>query len=119
MSIRLLVFGSRDWTDEAAIAREIDSRLSELDCIICGMARGADLIGRKIALNRGIPVIEFPAQWSSFGRGAGPIRNQRMLVEGQPTEAVGFHEDIAQSKGSADMKRRLDKENIPVQIFRT
>lgn len=115
--MRLLVFGSRHWTDEEAIAREIDSRLLDLECVICGMARGADLIGYKIAKDRGIPVEEYPADWNHYGRAAGPIRNQQMLDEGKPTEAVGFHEDIAQSKGTKDMVKRLKKFGISHEVF--
>lgn len=40
-----------------------------------------------------------------------------MINEGKPDMAIGFHEDIENSKGSKDMRNRLKKANIPVYII--
>jgi len=114
MEVRLLVFGDRNWEDYEMILEEVRRRSP--DVVIEGEARGADKMGRAAAMELGIPFEPYPAQWHIYGRAAGPIRNQQMLDEGKPTEAVGFHDDIANSKGTHDMWRRLKDATIPVVI---
>lgn len=114
-TMRLLVFGSREWTDFDTILYEIGAR--KPDVVIEGEAGGADRLARAAAERLGIPVQRFPAQWSRYGLAAGPIRNQQMLDEGRPDEAIGFHPDLSKSKGSADMARRARKAGIPTTIY--
>ena len=47
--------------------------------IITGAAKGADQLGSFYARNHNIPLKEFPADWTTYGKAAGPIRNQQML----------------------------------------
>lgn len=115
MEKRLLVFGDRNWDDPWTIFNEIQRR--NPDVVISGRARGADTQAEIAANQLRIPFLPFEANWKMFGRAAGPIRNQQMLDEGQPTEAVGFHHDISKSKGSKDMYKRCQKASIPVEII--
>ena len=57
------------------------------------------------------------ADWDLYGRRAGLIRNQQMLDEGKPTEALAFHPDRNVKSGTGDMVSRLKKAGIPVQWF--
>ena len=50
-----------------------------------------------------IPVLSYPAEWNKFGRAAGPMRNKRMLIDGKPDMVFAFHDDIENSKGTANM----------------
>jgi hypothetical protein len=87
-----------------------------IDVIIEGEAPGADTLGREFAIEYGIPVEPFPAQWNTHGKAAGPIRNQRMIDEGHPTCAVAFYDKPrSESRGTADMVRRLKKAGIVVE----
>ena len=47
--------------------------------VVSGAAPGADTEGEKWAEQNNIPVVRFPAAWSTFGRAAGPLRNGQML----------------------------------------
>ena len=47
--------------------------------VVCGMAKGADSLGMAWAVANKVPVAKFPADWTSYGRAAGPIRNREML----------------------------------------
>jgi hypothetical protein len=114
--VRVLICGSREWTDGAAIRRELE-RLNGVVWVIEGGARGADALGEAAALALGIAVRHFPADWQRYGRAAGPIRNQRMLDEGKPDLVLAFHADLARSKGTADMVRRATKAGIQVRVF--
>ena len=119
--MRVLVFGDRNWDNPTVVDEVLDRIHAErpITCIIQGEARGADTCGKMwgwLRIGRA-NTLGFPALWDRYGRGAGPIRNQQQLDEGRPDLGVGFHNDIAHSKGSADMKRRLEKAGVPVEIY--
>lgn len=81
---RVIVCGSRDWTDEGAIRAEL-VKLPASTIIVHGAgpgrgpAPGADSIAGKVARSLGLAVEEHPADWDAHGNAAGPIRNQLML----------------------------------------
>lgn len=112
---RLLVCGDRNWSDEAMVERYI--RQMEPKVVIHGAARGADTLAGRVAKRLGIPVLEYPAQWRKYGRAAGPIRNQHMLVAGQPTHVCAFHDDIEHSKGTRDMLHRARNAGIGTTLL--
>lgn len=56
----------------------VENKIKRPVSIVCGMAQGADLLGKKFAENYNIPVIEMPADWETFGKSAGYIRNKEM-----------------------------------------
>lgn len=70
--------------------------------IIEGGARGADQIAKVIAIYMGIPVQEFPADWKTYGKKAGAIRNQQMLDQ-NPDLVIAFHPDTGITAGTRDM----------------
>jgi hypothetical protein len=111
--VRVLVCGSRYWTDDAAIRRELEALAP--DVVIEGFATGADRLARKVAVEMGARVVSFPADWS-LGRKAGPIRNQRMLDEGEPDLVLAFHEDLERSRGTRDMVERARRAGVPVRV---
>lgn len=115
---RLLVCGDRNWTDQWRLARYMNAIFDDdprpPECVIHGCAKGADTIGGLIAQAMGIKVEEYPADWDKYGKAAGVIRNQQMLDEGNPTVVLACHEDIKNSKGTADMIRRAEKAKIRV-----
>jgi len=109
----LLITGSRHWTDEEPIRAVIDS-LPVDAIVIHGNAPGADYIAERLALARGLHVKAYAADWQRLGKTAGPIRNQRMIDEGQPTEAHAFVRP--DSVGTWDCVRRCEAAGIPVTI---
>lgn len=120
MTIRLLVFGGRDFRDKALLWRrldEIDLALC-IDLIIEGEAAGADRLAQKWAEERKCPWHPFPANWYPDGktldRGAGPKRNQQMIREGCPTHAL----ECPGGTGTADMRGRLLRAGIePMRLI--
>jgi YspA, cpYpsA-related SLOG family len=118
---RVLICGDRNWTSEVKIRDALLALLAEADVargeviVVEGEARGADKIGAHVARTLGIEVEEYPANWDKFGRAAGPIRNQQMLDSGLD-HAIACHSFLENSKGTADMVRRLDKAGIPVEL---
>lgn len=80
MLTRILICGSRDWTEKSLIYHAISEALKHGAIeIIHGGARGADSIAGQIAETLKIPVRVFPAQWDKYGKAAGFRRNIEML----------------------------------------
>lgn len=75
--MKVIIAGSRSFNDYKLLCEKCDAILSNQKDIeiVCGMARGADLLGKQYAESRGYPVKEFPADWDRLKNAAGPIRN--------------------------------------------
>ena len=101
--MRILVCGSRDWTDREALDDALDrvSDVVRVTEIVHGDARGADRMAGEWAKARGIPVTAFPADWQNLGRKAGPVRNRVMLDLSQAQLVVAF--PLPGSVGTLDM----------------
>lgn len=87
--MKVLVCGSRHFNDYKLLEETLDGIIN-ISEIIHGAARGADTLGAEYAFERDIPVRAFPANWTKYGRRAGPIRNSQMLSEGKPDLVVAF-----------------------------
>ena len=61
--------------DEKLISAYINESNIE---IICGKARGADTLGELFAKIYHFPIKYFPADWDTYGKSAGYIRNTKM-----------------------------------------
>jgi hypothetical protein len=117
---RILICGDRHWTNQRLISQNLLDWASHtvVECVIEGEQKGADIMGRKAAEWLRIPVLRYPADWTKYGKAAGPIRNRQMLSEGKPTVVLAFHNNIAESKGTANMVRIAQAAGLPVQIIR-
>ena len=82
-----------------------------ISCLVHGAAHGADTLAGEWAKIRGVPVEVYPAEWTTFGRAAGPIRNKRMLVQGKPDSVVAFPGGL----GTAGMVRLATQAGVPVR----
>lgn len=86
------------------IAQAIEKSGYKVAEVVCGMAKGADVLGGKWAVDNGIPVKRMPAEWNKYGKQAGFIRNAAMA---QYADAliVFIYENSA---GSMDMLKRMN-----------
>lgn len=90
--LRVVVTGSRDWTNYRLVCENLDQFLiSELHE---GAAPGADSCARRWAISRQIPSFRHPANWAQFGKSAGPRRNIAMHEEVGPDLVVAFKNDF-------------------------
>jgi hypothetical protein len=90
--LRILVTGSRSWTDRDVITRALLDALClstiGTPTLIHGMARGADKIADAVwqSIGRNVPgglnLERCPADWEKNGRAAGYIRNAEMVRSG-------------------------------------
>lgn len=93
---RVLVTGSRDWTDRETMHQALSARAAiaqredRFMVVVHGDARGADTLAKEWVAGAqmlGWPVHHEPhpitgAEWSRLGSAAGPERNRRMVELG-------------------------------------
>lgn len=109
--MRLLVCGGRDYAEKDFLYGVLDGWMFRpITVIIHGAARGADSLAGQWARDRGIEENAFPADWKKHGKSAGPIRNQRMLVEGRPDMVCAF----PGGRGTCHMKEMASKAKVVV-----
>ena len=91
--MRVLVCGGRRFNDALTLGSwlgSIHKNNGPITLLIEGGASGADFMARKFAEWQGIPVQTFDADWSRYGKKAGPLRNRQMIGEGRPDKVIGF-----------------------------
>jgi hypothetical protein len=85
--MRIIVTGSRDWTDRNVLYRALDDRAPGFTALGLTLAQGlcptgADALARQWARDRLALVADYPADWTRLGPAAGPIRNKEMVDAG-------------------------------------
>jgi hypothetical protein len=140
-AFRLMVSGSRDWTDTqtignalawASLNRPADAPRGAL-VVIHGDAAGADAIAEAYCLAHGIATIKHPADWEgpcrpeckpghrktrggeTYCPAAGVYRNADMVAT-HPHAALAFRAH-RWSNGTNDAIRRLRAAKIPVRVY--
>lgn len=119
---KVIICGSRDFTDYELLKRKCDLLLSkkiENGCnitIISGCAKGADTLGENYAEERKFNIEKYPANWDKYGRGAGFIRNEEMSKVAHA--CIAFFSSKNESNGTKDMvKRALEKGLLVRKIY--
>jgi len=59
-------------------------------------------LAKRAALECGLKVIGYQAEWNKYGKSAGPRREKQMLQE-TPDMVIAFHSSIDASRGTKDM----------------
>jgi predicted Rossmann-fold nucleotide-binding protein len=114
--VRVLVCGGRDYQNAQAVHRELDKLAAKHGrlTVIQGGARGADAWARDWAFRQpSVHLINEPADWKRHQRGAGSIRNQKMLDDHKPELVVAF----PGGSGTADMVARARQAGVPVNLI--
>jgi hypothetical protein len=116
----VLVCGDRNWDDYKAIERELDklrTQYGPMLVIIQGGAKGADNHALTFAVDNDVESVTFKADWEKHGKAAGPIRNRKMLKDGEPRLVLAFHKNLSKSKGTLDMIFVANKAGVPIRIY--
>ena len=82
--------------------------------IVSGTARGADQLGERYAIERGLPVKQFPADWDRYGKSAGYKRNAQMAEYADA--AVIFWDGT--SRGSKHMIELAKAKGLRVRVVK-
>lgn len=114
--MRLLVCGSRDWTDADLMATVLALHRDGLE-LAEGAARGADRLAGRWARDHGVPLFEYPADWATHGKAAGSLRNKEMLNDFRPELVLAFKDGfdrVLRRGGTEHMVRISRTADVPV-----
>ncbi len=112
--MKVLVCGGRDFLDYNQINRELNRLCGHTTpTIIQGGANGADFLAKVYAYYYGLECHQYNAEWGDLGVRAGPIRNQRMLDEGEPDLVVA----VPGGRGTSDMIKRSEKTGVRTVVL--
>lgn len=117
---RVIVAGSRDFTDKERLYKILDNRLASIKDnveIISGHCRGADMLGEQYAKEHGVPLVLFPANWSKYGKRAGYIRNDQMAKYASEKNGVLIAFPIGEARGTKMMIRIAHDYNLETEVY--
>lgn len=99
--MRLIIAGSRGITDRRRVEKAFlrYGFHKRATAIVSGGAAGVDQIGEWLAGKYGLDLIRMPADWETYGKRAGPIRNAKMAGVSDALLAIWDF----QSRGTLDM----------------
>jgi len=110
-----LVYGRTPTEIDALLETAIATSRFTISSVIGGMATGVDAAGERYARRRDLPFTPMPADWTRYGRGAGPVRNEAMAVEaGAGGALIAIHD--GKSRGTADMIRRAERHGLRLYV---
>lgn len=131
MSFKLIIAGGRDFDNRELVRlalkdylKENNLKVSDLT-IVSGHGEkwdansktyelsGADKLGEDIAIKNNIPLLTFPADWSKYGRAAGPKRNEEMAKVANGLLAFWDGE----SRGTLSMINNAKKSGLVVKVI--
>jgi len=111
--MKVIIAGKRDFNNYELLKSSIISLNLEINEIVSGKAKGADLLGEKFAIENKKPIKEFPANWKKYNRAAGPIRNKEMAEYSDVL--IAFWDQ--KSKGTKSMIELAKKNNLIVHVI--
>ncbi len=117
--MRVLITGSRTWTNVVVIRRALrqveEENPNETGFIaVHGDARGADGLVDFVASQFGWLIERHLADWDAHGKAAGPIRNQQMVDLGADLCLAFIRNN---SRGATQCAAAAEEAGIPVRVF--
>ena len=79
--MKIAIVGSRGFDDYEILKKTIinEFEIEKITGIVSGGALGADLLAEKFAIEFSIQVLVFKPDWKRYGKGAGKIRNKKII----------------------------------------
>jgi len=112
--MKTIIAGGRNVTDSLILESAIKELPWQISEVVSGGAKGVDVMGEEWAEKNGIPVKVFKADWKTYGRAAGPKRNEQMAEYAEALLAIWD----GKSKGTANMIKNAEKNGLVVHVFR-
>ena len=114
LHLRTIIAGSRTLGLYHLNSASLQFDFPLIGTVISGHARGVDLAGEQWALERGIPVECYPAEWDKYGKSAGYRRNEVMADRAEALVAIWDGE----SRGTGHMIEVAERKGLLVKVYR-
>ena len=90
--MRVIICGGRNYDDPKAAFSKLDKVHSVVPIthVIEGGAKGADRLARIWAIRNNIPYTTVNADWDTYGKRAGYLRNKKMRDEHNPQMVIAM-----------------------------
>lgn len=112
--MKTIIAGGRTITDYTLVLSALrESEIIPTE-IVSGMNAGVDTLAIQYAKENNLPLKEFWADWNTYKRAAGPIRNRQMAEYGDALVAIWDGE----SKGTKNMISEATKRGLRVYVKR-
>ena len=108
----VIICGGRHYDNRMLVQQTLKTIMNKYGefVVIHGGATGADTLAGEEATKLGLVVKVYPADWSTYGKRAGYLRNKKMLTDGKADAVVAFNG----GRGTAMMKLLAVQAGIPV-----
>ena len=108
--MKVIIAGCRDFNNYNLLKSTCDNILKNQEKIeiVSGTARGADQLGEQYAQEKGLEIKKFPADWETYGKRAGFLRNAQMAMYADAL--IAFWD--GQSKGTMNMIELAKKHGL-------
>ena len=113
--MKVIIAGTRDVTDYKLVVDTITRSGYNITEVVSGCATGVDRLGEQWARANDINVKEMPANWTLYGKSAGPRRNKDMA---EYADAAVIIWD-GKSAGTRNMIENMIRRNKPYHIGMT
>lgn len=107
---KVLFSGSREWKNQWDVREAIKTLPLDAQIIVGDCPTGLDRIVFDIASELGIPMTVFYADWHTYGRAAGPVRN-KLMVDMKPD--IAFFYIKGSSRGTKNCLAEARKAGVP------
>lgn len=111
--MKIIIAGSRTISSMMIMETAIKLANFNITAVISGCAKGVDSYAITWAEQNGIHVYKFPAQWDTYGKKAGYLRNIRMAECAEGLIAIWD----GKSKGTEHMINIAKSKNLPTFIY--
>ncbi len=103
----IAVIGSRNFNDYDKLKVVLNK--FDIDKMVSGGAKGADLLAERYATEYNIPTIIHKPDWKKYGRCAGFVRN-KLIIEDADIVVAFWDGRSKGTKNSIDIAKKLNKD---------
>lgn len=114
--MRIIIAGTRTSSEaQVRVALQRCPWIGFVTAVVSGTARGADQYAEDWAREHHLKIARFPADWTTHGKRAGPVRNKLMSENAEGLVAVWD----GTSKGTRSMIQLAQRQGLRIAIYRT
>lgn len=112
--MRVIIAGSRHVSSYRLVRTVIEMANFDITEVVSGGAYGVDQLGERWAHFNQIPLAIHSADWDTYGKAAGPIRNKNMAQNADALIAIQTNS----SRGTQNMIEEAKMAGLSTYVFR-